>query len=417
VKSTIRIKVEIIIFLAIGSIFICWQPLSYIYDFVNYRPASRPINLYALNAPEPQKTTVVSQLVPSPAPAEDNPVFKWAMSLWPVHYVEAIIFMYKSRYFFPFGFVDYTPPPFIKTKDNPIVIGPQGPFFMMVKSYTGEKDYGGAGHQGDKVQFEIMEGTGVIKPLLPDGTVSESLITPGLYTFPTDERGEVRAAFYPSPSNNNSEYYIVATVVNNPKLTNRIEFFWKTSPLNDQDFHDTIQKFVDWHNQTRLIDRTEQVVDYPDYSFFTRWEEVYLPQPAAPYTLTVRNGVYEDRGNVMPSNAITYNTFLQLTGRQPWGVEGNNIILYSESPDGSFVLWFYDKDDGVLTERITIPSARGNELDCSEADMEYQNINGTLFQSSQLYRIFSGHKVTSKSLSKMTVTLAPDDKGEVPTPQ
>jgi hypothetical protein len=98
-------------------------------------------------------------------------------------------------------------------------------------------------------------------------------------------------------------------------------------------------------------------------------------------------------------------------------VEGNNIILYSESPDGSFVLWFYDKDDGVLTERITIPSARGNELDCSEADMEYQNINGTLFQSSQLYRIFSGHKVTSKSLSKMTVTLAPDDKGEVPTPQ
>lgn len=402
-------EIEIIIFLAIGLMFVCWQPLSNIYDFIDHKTTPSPVNL-SQNVPTAQKPTIFSSIA--------DPVYQWVRTSWLGNYALYIIFKLTGHDFMPVAFVNLIPPSFLKTEDGQITIGPQGPFFMMVKIYMGkDKNYGYDGVPGDKVQFEIMEGSGVIKPLSPGGTVSEALVTPGLYTFTTDQQGQVRAVFYPSPSSTNSEYYIVATVLNNPRLTNRIEFFWKTSPLNDQYFHDTIQKFVDWHNKTRLINRTEDVVDYPDYSFLKTWQEVYAPQPAAPYTLTVRNGVYEDRGNSMPSTVITYGSFLQLTGRQPWGIDGNDVILYSKDPDGSFVLWFYDKYNGVLTERITIPTVTTFYLNSSEADMEYQNINGTLFQSSQLYQTFYGSNVMSKSLSKMTVTLAPADKGNVANAQ
>lgn len=313
---------------------------------------------------------------------------------------------YDKNDFVNLTFEDVTPPPLCRGNAS---IGSHGPFFVMVKIERGEGQLNKDPRYPDdreKIQFDITQGTGVIRPISDDKSFFDDYtLFEKTYTFTTDEHGQVIVVFYPSIFSYGADCSIRATVLDNPKVTGSVDFYWQPSRLREEDFHDAIQKFVDWHNKVKLINRTEEISDVTDYGVpQPAWPGINVPLPdPTPNLLKVQDGNDEYRGQVTPIENLTCDSFEKITDRVPWGITEDNVILISKIKD-RFFLWFYDRKEGVLKERITIPSEFG--FGCSDSQMGYETINGTLFQTSQTSAIYSGQTAENKSESKITVTLA-----------
>jgi hypothetical protein len=318
---------------------------------------------------------------------------------------------YDKNDFGSLTFEDITPGPLCRGN---AAIGSHGPFFLMVKIDRGEGPVDESNINKDprysddreKIQFVITQGTGVIRPFSENKSFwDDYTLFDKKYTFTTDVHGQVIVAFYPSMFSYGGDCSVNATVLDNPKVTGSVGFYWQPCQLRETDFHDAIEKFVEWHNQVRLINRTEEMKDVTDYGVPQLvWPGINAPpHNPAPDLLKIQDGNDEYEGNVTPIENLTYDSFVKETGRVPWGITEDNVILISKV-NGRFFLWFYDRKDGVLKERITIPSEFG--FGCSDSQMGYEAINGTLFQSSQTSSICSGQMTANNAQFKLTVTLA-----------
>jgi hypothetical protein len=314
---------------------------------------------------------------------------------------------YKNNDFQKMFFEDVTPPPL----GGHISVGTRGPFFMMVKIDRGEGlDNSDPRYPGDRdeIQFTVTQGKGAVKPMTSGKNIWDNLtLFQKTYTCTVDEKGQVTAVFYPSVFCFESEYAITAVVLNNSKLTNEIRFYWRPYPLDEDDFRKTSQKYVEWYNKTRLINRTAQVyVNTWNEGATVMGEEDSTPVPTAtPGLLVVRNGSSAYQGESETNPEMTPDSLEREMKWRPWGYSDANVIFISRDEDESYHFWFYEEDGGVLREKITIPSL--SRIDSSESDMEYKNINGTLFQSSQVDMVYSGKILTQKTESKIVVTLSP----------
>ena len=156
---------------------------------------------------------------------------------------------YQNNDFEKMAFEDITPPPL----GGHISVGTRGPFFMMVKIDRGQgpdsKDPRYPGDR-DQIRFTVTQGKGAVKLITSGKNLWDNLtLFQKTYTFTADEEGQVFAVFYPSVFCYEADYAITAVVLNNPKLTGDIRFFWRPYALDGDDFKKTIQKYVDWYNK------------------------------------------------------------------------------------------------------------------------------------------------------------------------
>lgn len=322
----------------------------------------------------------------------------------------------NANNFSQIALMDITPPPL---DPDHVSIGPQGPYFLFVKINRGENP----GAQDpryptdrDQVEFIVRKGCGVIKPLTAEKSLFDALTLTHEYTFSADEHGQVLAVFYPSVFNRpiftksmGRDIVITAQVVNNPKITNELTYEWTPVSLVPEDFKRAVEAFVDWHNKTRLVDRTETGTEVPssvdgDSAQFDQALGI-TPPPSLPIvSTTVQGGKAQCNGQDVPNEEYSYDYFFSRTGREPWGYTGGNVVFISREFTGSVDFWAYDPATGLMKEKVRYPSPSG--LGAQEDLSEYQDINGNYFHYDELFLDYYGRTNTYRSELRLAVALA-----------
>ena len=322
----------------------------------------------------------------------------------------------NANNFSKISLMDITPPPL---DPNHVSIGANGPYFMFLKINRGEspeaQDPRYAGDR-EQVEFTIRQGFGVIKPFLEERSFWDSFALTHRYTFSADGHGQVLAAFYPSIFNGTvltkslgRGIVISAKVLNNPKITNEVTYEWNPADLRREDFDRAVNAFVDWHNKTRLVDRTEEGSEVSnsmdeDTIRFDQALGLAPPPPSPVITNTIQGGKAVSNGQEVPNFEYTPRYFYARTGREPWAYMGGNVVFISREIPGTVDFWAYDPATGLMKDKVQYPSPSG--LGAQEHRTEYQQINGNYFHLDDQSLSYYGQVNTYQWEIRTAVTLA-----------
>ena len=354
-------------------------------------------------------------------------------ALWLIHYLVGGLFyngwdgsfwkrveQLNANNYSKIALMDITPPPL---NPNHVSIGARGPYLLFLKINRGEDPQAQDPRpEGDReqVEFTIRQGYGVIKPFLEKRGFWDSFALFHQYTFSADDHGQVLAVFYPSAFSRTffgnfitksigREIIITAKVLNNPNITNEVTYEWTPVDLHPEDFDQAVNAFVGWHNQTRLIDRTEVGTEVPSYvdEDTNRFDQALgiTPPPPPPVIMNiVQEGMATSNGQDVPNGEYSYHFFWH-TGREPWGYMGKNVVFISREFTNSVDFWIYDPATGLMIDKVRYPAPSG--LGAQEDQSEYQQINGNYFHAGELSLSYYGQVNTYRWEMKTAVTLAP----------
>jgi hypothetical protein len=308
------------------------------------------------------------------------------LTLWPLTlglgpaHIEDEAKKFDNNDFPSIAFEDTTPATF---KDPDLVVRPQGPFFFSVKIDRGPKAWDMRyAPDRDHILFTVVKGSGVVKTLGDDKKIWDDFITHQTSTLIDDQSGNLIAVFYPSRFCSKPVIEVTAQVMGNPKLTNTLDFQYKTSPLPMADFHQALQKFVDWHNRLLDIDRTETTINNWNLAAVPGASMTPSPTPT-PMVCTVKKRVITQYGHSIHGEPLTEAS--RWTGpyaEQPWGETPSSVVVYSYFPQThSFQFSYHDKDTGLVNRGFGIMSGSPVLV----FDNQYQQIEGNWFRASSRF--------------------------------